>query len=257
MFARAIEIDPHYARAYAGIADCSAFLYFYWDSSQTNIEQADEASRKALQLDSELAEAHASRGLAASLRKSYQEAKKEFEIAIRLEPNLFESYYFYARNFYAQGLLEEAVEWFERAARVNPEDYQAPMLMASALHGLKREPEGAAAYRRGLAVAQRHLLLHPEDARALYFGANALSQIGDRERSLEWVGRALELEPDEPQVLYNIACVYALLGEAELAMDCLERSNTHGWGQRQWMEHDPDLASLRGYPRFQALMALK
>ncbi|MGB9106832.1 MAG: protein kinase, partial [Terriglobales bacterium] len=64
MFARAIELDPSFARAYAGIADCSAFLYFYWDSSETNIQQADEASRKALELDPELAEAHASRGLA-------------------------------------------------------------------------------------------------------------------------------------------------------------------------------------------------
>jgi non-specific serine/threonine protein kinase len=257
MFAKAIELDPGYARAYAGIADCSAFLYFYWDSSETNIQQADEASRKALELDPELAEAHASRGLAASLRKHYDEAKKEFEIAMRLAPNLFEPYYFYARNCYSQGELEKAVQWFERANHVNPEDYQAAMLMASALHGLGRAEEARTAYQRGLSAAQKHLLLHPGDARALYFGANALSQVGDRERSLEWAGRALELEGEEPQVLYNVACVYALLGEAERAIDCLERSLTHGWGQRQWMEHDPDLASLREHPRFKALVQQK
>ncbi|HEX9119441.1 MAG TPA: tetratricopeptide repeat protein, partial [Terriglobales bacterium] len=254
MFARAIELDPSFARAYAGIADCSAFLYFYWDSSETNIQQADEASRKALELDPELAEAHASRGLAASLRKNYDDAKREYETAMRLGPNLFEPYYFYARNWYAQGELSQAVAWFERASLVNPEDYQAPMLMASALHGLGRTEEATAAYRRGLSAAQKHLLLHPGDARALYFGANALSQVGDRERSLEWAGRALELEGEEPQVLYNVACVYALLGEAERAIDCLEKSLTHGWGQRQWMEHDPDLASLREHSRFRALM---
>ncbi|MBZ5567391.1 MAG: protein kinase [Acidobacteriia bacterium] len=254
MFAKAIELDPGYARAYAGIADCSAFLYFYWDSSETNIQQADEASRKALELDFELAEAHASRGLAASLRKNYDEAKREFETAMRLGPNLFEPYYFYARNCYAQGELQQAVEWFEHASHVNPEDYQAPMLMASALHGLGRAKEAGAAYRRGLSAAQKHLLLHPGDTRALYFGANALSQVGDRERSLEWAARAVELEGEEPQVLYNVACVYALLGEAERAIDCLERSLTHGWGQRQWIEHDPDLASLREHPRFRALI---
>ena len=254
MFAKAIELDPSFARAYAGIADCSAFLYFYWDSSETNIQQADEASRKALELDPELAEAHASRGLAASLRKNYDDAKREFETAMRLGPNLFEPYYFYARNWYAQGELSQAVAWFERASLVNPEDYQAPMLMASALHGMGRTEEATAAYRRGLSAAQKHLLLHPGDARALYFGANALSQVGDRERSLEWAGRALALEGEEPQVLYNGACVYALLGEAERAIDCLEKSLTHGWGQRQWMEHDPDLAGLREHPRFRALM---
>ncbi len=256
MFAKAIEVDPAYARAYAGIADCSAFLYFYWDSIEANIRQADEASRKALELDPELAEAHASRGLAASLRKNYDEAKREFDTAILLGPNLFEPYYFHARNCYAQGDFERAVEWFERASQVNPEDYQAPMLMASALHGLGRAQQAAEAYRRGLSAAQKHLLLHPGDARALYFGANALSQVGDRERSLEWAGRALEIEGEEPQVLYNVACVYALLGEADRAIDCLERSLTHGWGQRQWMEHDPDLASLRDHPRFKALVTL-
>lgn len=254
MFAKAIELDPAYARAYAGLADCAAFLYFYWDSSESNVEQADEASRRALELDPELAEAHASRGLAASLRKDYDEAKKEFEVAMRLSPNLFEPYYFYARNCYAQGDHAHAVEWFERAAHVNPEDYQAPMLMASALHGLGRTEQAQKAYQRGLTAAQKHLLLHPGDARALYFGANALSQIGDRERSLNWAARALELEGEEPQVLYNVACVYALLGEAEHAIDCLERSLTHGWGQRQWMEHDPDLATVREHPRFRALM---
>ena len=254
MFTRAIQIDSAYARAYAGIADCSAFLYFYWESSEANLRQADEASRKALELDPDLAEAHASRGLTASLQKQYDEARQEFETAMRLEPRLFEPYYFLARNCYAQGKLEEAVKWFERASEVYPEDYQAPMLMASALHGLERKTEAQAAYRRGLEAAERHLELHPGDCRALYFGANALSQVGERQKCKQWLERALTLEGDEPQVLYNVACVYALLGEAEPAIDCLERSITGGWGQREWMEHDPDLASLRSHPRFHALM---
>ncbi len=254
MFVRAIEIDPKYARAYAGIADCCSFLFMYWESVAQNLEEADRASARALELDPDLPEAHASRGLAASLKKQYAEAKAELEIAIRLDPSLFEPYYFYGRNCYAQGLLEDAVQWFQRASRVRPEDYQAPMLMASALHGLNRTDEALAAYRAGLAAAQQHLLLHPGDARALYFGANALSQIGDRERSLEWADRAQTIEPDEPQVLYNIACVYALLGEKDRAIGVLERSVTRGWFQREWMEHDPDLASVRDDPRFQKLI---
>ena len=68
------------------------------------------------------------------------------------------------------------------------------------------------------------------------------------------MARALGLEGEEPQVLYNVACVYTLLGEADKAVDCLEKSVTHGWGQREWMEHDPDLAALRDHPRFRALV---
>jgi serine/threonine protein kinase/Flp pilus assembly protein TadD len=254
MFARAIELDPGYARAYAGIADCCSFLYFYWDSSDANRKQADEASRQALELDPDLAEAHASRGLALSLQKQYEQAQGEFEIAMRLNPRSYEAYYFYARNCYAQGNLEEAVYWFEQASRVYPEDYQAPMLMASALHGLGRKREAEATYRRGLDAAIKHLELYPGDARALYFGANALSQIGDRERSRDWAARAVAMEPEEPQVLYNVGCVYALLGEADLAIDCLEKCITGGWGQKEWMAHDPDLAPLHGHPRFEALV---
>ena len=254
MFTRAIELDRGYARAYAGIADCCAFLHFYWNSTDEMLRQADAASQKALELDPDLAEAHASRGLAASLKKDYDEAHKEFETAIRLNPRLFEPYYFQARNYYAQGKLEKAVQWFEQASQVLPEDYQAPMLMASALHGLGRTNLARAAYERGLLAAEKHLALHPGDSRALYFGANALSQLNQRERSLEWLARSIAVEPEEPQVLYNVACVYALLQEAEKAIDCLERSMTHGWGQKEWMEHDPDLASLREHPRFRALL---
>ena len=56
MFARAIVIDPSYARAYAGVADCCSFLYMYWDSTEDNLNEAEAASRKALELDPELAE---------------------------------------------------------------------------------------------------------------------------------------------------------------------------------------------------------
>ncbi|HYN14710.1 MAG TPA: tetratricopeptide repeat protein [Terriglobales bacterium] len=201
-----------------------------------------------------MAEAHASKGLSASLKKKYDEAQHEFAIAIRLNPRLFEPYYFSGRNFYVQGKLNEAVRWFEQASRVLPEDYQAPMLMASALHGLGRMEDAQTAYRRGLAAAEKHLEIHPEDARAVYFGANALTQLDDKERALKWAEHALQMEPDEHQVLYNVACVYALLGEAERAIDCLEKSVTGGWGQREWMEHDPDLASLRIHARFKALL---
>ena len=73
---------------------------------------------------------------------------------------------------------------------------------------------------------------------------------------VEWAGRALRMDPEEPQVLYNVACVFAQQGEPERAIECLEKSITHGWGQKEWMENDPDLASLRNHPRFQALLKL-
>ncbi|MFQ5817585.1 MAG: tetratricopeptide repeat protein [Terriglobia bacterium] len=96
--------------------------------------------------------------------------------------------------------------------------------------------------------------MNPDDARALYFGAGALCQLGEKGRSVEWARRAMTVDPDDSSVLYNVACVYSLLGEVEKGIDCLEKSITSGMGQREWIEHDPDLDTLRNHPRFQALL---
>ena len=126
MFERAMGLDPNYVRAYAGAADCCSFLYMYWDASKANLEGADSYSRKALELGPEVAEAHASRGLALSLSKRYAEADLEFETAIRLNPKLFEAHYLFGRASFQQGKYPDAVQHYEEASRVRPEDYQAP-----------------------------------------------------------------------------------------------------------------------------------
>jgi TolB-like protein len=94
MFDRAIEVDPNYALAYAGVADSCSFLYMCWDRSTANLDGAESASRKALELAPELAEAHASRGLALSLRREAAAARHAFETAIALDPKLFWAHYF-------------------------------------------------------------------------------------------------------------------------------------------------------------------
>jgi len=254
MFARAIVIDPGYARAYAGVADCCSFLYMYAEASEDNLKEADAASRRALELDPELAEAHASRGLAVSLSKHYDEAEREFQTALRLNARLFEAHYFYARACFEQGMMAEAARLFEQASRVNPEDYQSPGLLATAYEALGRKAEAQEAHRRSLQLIEKHVELHPDDARATYLGANSLCQLGDKKRSLEWAARALAMDPEEPSILYNVACVYALQGQSEDALDCLEKAVKSGFGHRAWIENDSDLSSLRALPRFQALL---
>ncbi|HMA20616.1 MAG TPA: protein kinase, partial [Gemmatimonadaceae bacterium] len=79
MFERAIELDPGYALAHAGVADCCSFLYQYFDASPQNLRRAESASKRALELAPQLAEAHASRGLAVSLTGKFEEAEAEFQ----------------------------------------------------------------------------------------------------------------------------------------------------------------------------------
>jgi adenylate cyclase len=256
MFARAIVIDPGYARAYAGVADCSSFLYMYWDTTDDNLREADRASRKAIELDPDSGEAHASRGLAVSLSKKFEEAEKEFETAIRLDPKLFEAHYFYARACFQQGNMEKAAQLFEQACIVKPQDYQAPTLLGTSYRGLGRIAEAGAASRRAFQMAEKHLELHPDDARALYLGAGNLADIGERDRALDWVQRALAIDSEEPSILYNSACVFARLGRTDEALDCLEKAMAPSKGHwyRQWAAKDSDLDPVRKHPRFQALM---
>jgi TolB-like protein/Flp pilus assembly protein TadD len=255
MFAGAIDVDPRYAGAWAGLADCHSYLYMFWEVTEENLAEADKASRKAVELDPDLGEAYVARGVAISLGRHYEEAGKEFETAIRLNPALFEAYYFHARGYYARGDLEQAAHWFQLACDVRPEDYQAPTLLGSALRGLGREEESNAAFRRSVELAVKHREVHPGEARALYFGAIALCQLGEREAiAAEWAGRALAMDPEEPQVLYNVGCAYTLLGRLDEALECLSATIAHGGWWKIWMKNDPDLVSLRDDPRFRELV---
>jgi serine/threonine protein kinase/tetratricopeptide (TPR) repeat protein len=255
MFARAIVIDPQYARAYAGVADCCSFLYMYWDSVEDNLNEAEAASRKALELDPELAEAHAAGGLAFALKKDFAQAQKEFEAAIRLDPKLYEAYYFYARTSFQSGNLPRAAELYEQASRLNPDDYQAVSLLVAVYHGLGRSEEAAATEKRALQLIEKHSENHPDDARALYLGAGILARVGEHAKSYEWARRALAIDPEETSILYNVACVYALLGRTEDSLGCLSKVMEHGTFFKNWAAKDSDLDSLRSDPRFHALLS--
>ena len=251
MFARAIETDPHYALAYAGLADCYSFLQFYWQPTQENLRKADEASQKALELDPSLAEAHASRGHFLSLVRRHEEARREFEAAIELNPQHFEAYYFYARSCLIHGRLREASRLFEQACKVRPDDCQAPSLLANTLDGMGASPAVVeAAHRRAVQVIEKHLDLHPDDVRALYLGAQNLCRLGKDARGMEWAQRALAIDPDDSAVCYNVACIYSILGRTDQAMEYLEKAIDCGFGDHDIIRNDPYLNPIRNHPRF-------
>jgi serine/threonine protein kinase/Flp pilus assembly protein TadD len=257
MFERAIELDPNYALAHAGVADCCSFLYQYFDASPANLKRADAASRRALELAPELAEAHASRGLAVSLSERFEEADTEFEMAMKLDPKSFEAAYFYARSCVAQGRNEDAAKWFERAIAVRPDDYASLALLATVYHALGEEEKSIQHSRRAYDTARKHLELTPDDPRALYMGAMALSSLGESEKAREWNRRALAMDPDDPSVLYNIACAFAMEGQALEAIDALTKALDNGFGHWKWIEHDTDLDSIRETPQFLDLLKRK
>jgi adenylate cyclase len=255
MFAKAVALDPNYARAYAGMADCDSFLYLNY-RVDVPIDALLATTEKALSLDNTLPEAHASRGHALAAARRYPEANAEFEKAIALDPNLFEAYYGYARASFAEGQLEQAARLFERASQLRPDDYQSVCLLIHIYRSLGRLADCKDAARRGIELAEKELSSHPDDPRPAHLGAGALFELGEMERAREWISRALAIDPDDPLTLYNVACGLTKLRDYDQAFALLERAIAGGGPELvNWVKYDSDLDGLRNDARYPALLA--
>jgi adenylate cyclase len=137
---------------------------------------------------------------------------------------------------------------------VRPEDYQALVFLGLAYTGLGHKAKAAAAYARSIEVAKHQLSVNPGDVRALYLGAIAWVRIGRRKKALAWATKALALDSQDSAVLYNVACLYAVLHRTEDALKCLKRVVRSGW-RKEWIRNDPDLKSLRANSEFQRLLS--
>ena len=255
MFERAIGLDAGYGPAFAGLAIVHATLYEWFGGKEDDLVRAERASQKALQLAPGLAEAHVARGFTLSLYQRYDEAVHEFECAIRINPNFFDAYYYFARSSFAYGDIERSAELFSLAAKIRHEDFQSPLLLSQSLRMLGRTEEANKALKEGIHRAENALVLNPLDGRALSLGSCALFPDGQKARAMEWSQRSLELYPDDMGTLVNAACLRAKAGLKEEALELLERVFARGWGKRDWIEHDRGFDILRDDPRFKKLLA--
>ena len=253
MFLKAIEIDEGFGRAWAGLAYAAGYIYLYRSNDRKYLDEAYEASARALAC-CETPESHTARGVAYGLSKNYDASAAEFDKALAMNPDHYEALWLYGRFAHERGDYAKAAELWERATAVNSDDYQAAMLLAQVFMSLGLPGKAREWQERGLARALRHLELHPDDVRALYLSAVVHAELGDYERGRRTAERALELEPDDGVVLYNLACMHAMMGETEQAVELLERGSRGGIYNLDWMEHDATLESLKGHPRFDALV---
>jgi len=256
MFGKAIQIDPQFARAHAGLAYTESLIAQWLDRSPEHMAVADQASRRAVELAPQLAEAQAARGFFLTVGGDYQAAAAKFEQALALDPQNYESLYLYGRARYAEGKMEHAVELWKRAHEAQPDEFQSLALSAGILKTIGREEEDQAASKRALQLIERRLELKPDDLRALSLGPGVLIDLGRTEEALSMAERAVKLAPTDSSVLHNAVCAYAHAGEVDKAIEMMERRlQASGYFYRDWVEHDPDFDSIRDDPRFKALIA--
>ena len=254
-FRRAIALDLNYALAFAALAEASATRDLYFTTDAEAVEQAVAASQRAVELDPNLAEAHAAHGVALMSLDRTDEAEAELVAAMELDPTLFDAPYNYGRLLALLAKPEMSARYFEIAAELNHDDYQALTFAAGIYRGLERTDDMKRTAIRAVDAMERALVAQPRDARARYLGANMLTILGRDDEANQWALAAEEIAPEDPPTLYNLACFHAVAGRGDKALDLLERGADLGWNRFEWASQDADLNSIRSHPRFIKLLA--
>jgi len=250
---RAVEIDPQYAQAWALLATGQYDLH----SSHGRTGGGEAALDRALALNPDLAEARALKARVLSRAGRQEEAATEIALALRLDPESYEVNYRFALISYSQGRLAEAVPYFEKATALIETATGAPSMLMSCYTALGDGENARRIARIALERAERVVAADRSNGNAMVTGVGALAALGEADRAKDWMRRALLIDPDNLNMRYNFACTLAAwLGDPEAAVDMLgpvlERDA--GWLVRS-APTDPDLASLREDPRFQAMLA--
>jgi adenylate cyclase len=156
-----------------------------------------------------------------------------------------------------QGKLAQAAVHWERAAEVNPDDYQSVVMLRGVYTALGLEGAAERAGHRGIERAEKAAAKNPANPRPAYLLAITLAAMGAAELAREWAVRALGIDPEDVLTRYNLACYHTQLGEYDQAFDLLEallpRANHD---MKAWVLHDSDFDSLHEYPRWQRVLAL-
>ena len=255
LFLEAVQQDPDYARAYVGLAECEARLND-WHGTDFPSEDILSMAQRAINLDPNLAEAHASLGLALQIVGKNEAAVVAYRRALSLDPLCYDAHHNFARYHRGQLDHKQSAYHFTRALEIKPDDYRSPLLLVADLVELGRLDERDLYLEMGLKRASEAVESNPDNPDPLELSASVLASLGRYDEARAWLSRALAMETHSYSTDgYNVACVYALIGETEKALECLEKVYPSlGPVQRDWMRNDPDFQSLRNHTRFQFLL---
>jgi adenylate cyclase len=251
---RATEIDPDYAHAWALMA-LGQTLVRYWNGGYGNDGLA--AAERALELDTNLAEAHAVRARILSEGRRHDEARVEMALALRLDPESYEVNRSAAYVSFRQQQLQDAIYHFEKALSLVETDVSSANMLMTCCAAIGDAEAARRAAQVTLQRAQKTLAQDPSNGAAMGFCCYALALLGQPEGAKSWMNRALLIDPDNMNMRYNFACALsAQLHDADGAIELLDKLfDKISIGLLNHAKADPDLDPLRDDPRFKAMIA--
>ena len=286
LFERSIEIDPTYAPPYAGLADCYELLGSAPYSTLTPKEafpKSEAAARKALELDSTLAEAHVPLGYSLLVyERNLPEARKEFERALQLRPEYATAHQFYGYYLTAVGRLDEAIAERKKALELDP---ISPLLnsalgeayyharrfdvtieqnkkaleldpsYAIALVNIGRAYEQMGMHPQARAAFQQILTVAPEDPAILSLMGHEYAVSGDKANADKILATLTKLSSRKYVPAIYFAVIYAGLNQKDDAFRWLDRAYDERCEYLVYLGTEPLADPLRGDPRFAKLLS--
>jgi adenylate cyclase len=267
-FEEAVRLDPNFALSYSGLADCYLIME---DRGWIPHAEAGPLTRgyteKALELDRNLAEAHASLGLVLGEQWDFARAEKELKRAIALKPNYATAYHWYSNLLGNMGRLEEALEFERHALELDPYSSAFSQGIGIRLLEMGRNREAIDQFEKALETDPNFTSIH-------FWKAWAHGQVGDLDRAIEDAKKAAEAEGGSIILAtVGLASIYARAGKREEAVKLFEeiQSGKSGgyipptyvalakfglgehdealrWLERAYQEHDGFLLYFKEFP---------
>jgi non-specific serine/threonine protein kinase len=256
MFEQAVERDPKFALAYAGIANVCGLIYELREKQPRWIDRGLAGCERAMALDPGRAEVLAARARIYYAQQKYDDAVAYARLAIERKPDCEGAYNVLGRAYFASDRFEDAALIVEQALEANGDDYNTYIPYLMCLERLERRAEEGRVRERLMRALERQLELVPDDVRARILLAVQYASVGRPDAAVAQLERAVHLRPDDGNTLYNATCVYGVLGRADEALDMLRRALKAGYANFDWVRRDPDLAILRDRPDFKQLVGL-
>ena len=281
-FNRALQIQPDYAAPYAGIASYYAILPFYSSQSPAEVfPKARAAAQKSVELDDNLAEAHASLAyIRAYFEWDWAAAEREFRKALDLRPNFADAHFSYGRYLAASGRMLEAIAEVHRAEELDPRELSLKANTALLFYFQGRYDDAVKALRDvgrtdatlsmvpwGLGLAYEQKGMGPEALASLQKAAtlsksrnvlaslaHAQAVLGQHQEARKFLTTLQEDSRKGYVPSYYFALVYTGLGEKDRAFEWLERAYQERSTVLAYLRLDPRLAPLRSDPRYAELV---